>query len=208
MVFADNFVEPIAGWLIDPVLKIRLATGAHKEAIAFEETDVFVSYDPEIRPEKLTMAPPQRIRKMRLESKSRAHSADDPLIFSSNSSRRVTKFYLSWDQPEEVLRLKDANDFEFLMMRKEALRNEGLPLISDHPEAFLFYMTQSITKFSEMRSKNLSETYPHVKRIEVCITRESARDFYRLSPEQMDEVEPDWIRVGSRNPVIPGNSGG
>lgn len=198
MVFEDNFVEPIPGWMIDPVLKVRLGTSGHKEAYAFDEADLIIDYDPEIRPDRLTKPPSDETRARRLANPSLVHLADQQGIFSSASTKRLTNISFKWDKPEDELRLKVVIDFEFFNLKQKSLVKEKYPQISKNPTSFMLYIIRSLAKMHEIRGKDLQKTYPQMKRIEVCVMTDVARDFFRLPPDELNEIEPGWVCIASR----------
>jgi hypothetical protein len=201
MVIEDNFIEILPGDLIDPVLKLTLRTAGHKEAYAFDETDLNLSYDPEIRADRLTSMPSpeeqERLRKHPLLIK----SADRPGIFISKKRTLLVKYYLEWQQPKDILIIKLKNYIEYMSTIKKDVNVEFPKFYESDRKAILLYGIRSLVKMHSIRGYDLKKTYPDLERIDVCIPLEMARGFFDHPTEELDEVEPGWVCVATRRAV-------
>lgn len=108
MMFEDNFVEPLPGWLVDPVLKIRLNTSGHKESGPYDGKLNLV-YDPEIRADRLTRPQTAERRAWLLSQPILAHRADEPVLYSSENAISITSLAFAWKDFNQILRLKISN---------------------------------------------------------------------------------------------------
>jgi hypothetical protein len=157
MVIEDNFIEILPGDLIDPVLKLTLRTAGHKEAYAFDETDLNLSYDPEIRADRLTSMPSpeeqERLRKHPLLIK----SADRPGIFISKKRTLLVKYYLEWQQPKDILIIKLKNYIEYMSIIKKDVNVEFPKFYESDRKAILLYGIRSLVKMHSIRGYDLKK---------------------------------------------------
>jgi hypothetical protein len=198
MVFEDSFVQPVPHWLIDPVIKVRMVASAPRESYDFDEANLIITYDPEIRPGRLTQPPSPQTRARRLSIPSLAHLADEPNVFGSDQSVQAQIINLEWDVPTDILRLKVPYDRERMSLWIRDTANRALPIISEYPAEFLLYCIKSVVKLNELRSKRITEECPQVRRIEVAVRTEVARHVFKLSLSDLAEVEAGWVCIGSR----------
>lgn len=198
MVFEDNFVQPISAWLIDPVLKVRMVTSAPRESYEFDEANLIITYDPEIEPGRLTQPPSAETRARRLAIPSLAHLADEPRIFDSGKSVRVQSIALEWNKPTDTLLLRVPYNRERMALWARGVANQNIPSISSNATQFLLYCIKSVVKLDHLRNEDVTKKCPQVRRIEVAVQTEVARDVFGLTSSELDEVEPGWVCVGSR----------
>jgi hypothetical protein len=200
MVFEDNFFEVLPGWLIDPVLKLRLNTSKDKEY----GLHLNLWYDPTIDPNHLVRMPTPEEHARYLSEPYWVKLADKPILVtgSSENTIKITSFALRWDEPQDgVWRIKITNDWQSYQSKGSLFLKEKAPVAQDSPNGILLYMAQSLIKFSEINclgKKVISERYPDVRRLESCIHLDVAERYFGLNFDQYEEVEPGWVRVGAR----------
>lgn len=198
LIIQDNFVQPVPEWLIDPVLKLRMIARAPRESYSFDEANLIITYDPEIRPDRLTQPPSTETRARRLAIPSLTHLADKIEIFESDKTERVTNITLKWEKPTDVLRLKVPYERKNLELWARGIIRRNIPFISDHALEVLLYCIRSAVKFDHLRDDRITEQCPQVRRLEIAVMTEVARDLYGLPPSDLNEVEPGWVCIASR----------
>ena len=94
MTYADGFVEVKPGFLVDPALRLRLHSGG-SSGLALNDAYLVMAYDPEIRADRLLVAPSDAQRAWRLSSPVTAPAAlqnSDIRIRESRPHRTAFRF--------------------------------------------------------------------------------------------------------------------
>jgi hypothetical protein len=193
----DNLIEVLPGRLIDPDLKITLTTSGHKESYGFREAMLHLTYDPEITPGQLVTPPSPEQRARRLSIPTRAHLADEPLLFQSDKRVQLASFAIKWDEPTDVLQfLLDRDSYNIQLVCKN-IEDGGYPFISDHAQEVILYSLRSLAKMHEIRGEALSVRYANLKRIDVCVQNDVAT-FLNINPKEMPKADPNLTCIASR----------
>lgn len=195
--FDDNFVEPIEGWLVDPVLKIRLGSSAPRESYDFTEAVIHIWYDPEISEHSLTMPLPADLQAVYRATPGFEHKANDPIIFGSSDSQRIGWLNVDLELRDASLIICVRHDLQSLRFKMDDVASAEVPLVSDHDEEFLLYVIKAIPKFSEFRNVNLSKHFPDLKRIEVFILNDAASNFFSVREHELGCIQRGWVSLAT-----------
>lgn len=198
MLFEDNFVQPVIGWLIDPVLKVRLVATAPRESYDFDQAVLVIGYDPKLSPDRLTEPRSDESRAMHLATSSFPHTSDELTIFESDQFAQLTTVDLEWGEPDDVLRLRVPYDSERMKLKIWGLVQASVPPISQFPEALMLYAIKSAVKLDQLRMVVIKDRFPKLKKIEVLIRSGVAQEVFGLDEPQSADFEPGWVRLASR----------
>jgi len=197
MAFGDNFVQVPAGrsTLIDPTLKIRLATGRwNPESSALGgSVDVALFHDPEIVPGRLTMPPSDKIKRNR-EMLGAPPLAE--VVFQSDRCKEIAKTSVDVEQiDDEVALICRAGSEPTFKYTAKLIEMANIDAISEHPWQIIRYMLESIPSMplwvDEFAAKWGS------KRISLYVDRRLAEELSTFANFHIGPDEGDLVRIST-----------
>ncbi|MBR1270150.1 hypothetical protein JQ629_21980 [Bradyrhizobium sp. AUGA SZCCT0222] len=201
MVFRDNFVEVQPGFLVDPLLKLRVHFGG-TSGLEPDQTLLCIGYDPEIDPNRLLVPPSEEDRRIWLMSPLTAHLVDVPTIFQSRRYEEIQSVSLFWSVDGDRIRYKIENDVASFRLKAKTIENRHLPEVSDNGRDTLFYAITSASRLTALKAYDFrSARFAGVKSAEVWIRSDVLIGFFKLSPAEFRSPEPGWVILSSQEIV-------
>lgn len=201
MVFRDNFVEVQPGFLIDPLLKLRVHFGG-TSGLEPNQAYLNIGYDPEIDPNRLLVPPSEEDRKIWLMSPLTAHRADLPTIFRSDRYDEIQSVALVWSVDGDRIRYKIENDVASFRLIAKVIEVKHFPAISDNARDTLLYAISSAPRLTAVKAYDFrSPRFAGIKSAEVWIRSEVLVDCFNLPPAEFRSPESGWVILSSREIV-------
>jgi hypothetical protein len=192
MAIQNNFVSVEPSVLIDPVLRLRVDRGRWTpESSARGGSAYFhLSYDPEIRPDRLTMPIPAKQKKM---MEMLGATPPESTAFQSNSSRRIAELFVDIAEGFDEVRLEFLTGDSSIGSDAELIRRERIPDVSDRPLETFYYFLSSLVAVPVIE-RDYALPWKK-KRVSMYVERPVAKEL--LLAETRDTFEP-LVKVASR----------
>lgn len=189
-----NFIEIIPGWLVDSEFRLRLNTSGHKESSGHDAV-LNITFDPELRPDRLTVPPTPEQRARRLSTPSLAHLADMPLPFESDKRVTLASFPFFWAEPTSNIIFKIERDLYAFKLLSAVFERQGFPVVGMDLKTTLLHAIGAIVNFSEIRGFRISQRYPYVEDVAVAIQTDVAWHFFNLNSIDYAEGDTNWTTI-------------
>ncbi|WP_374251565.1 hypothetical protein [Xanthobacter sp.] len=201
MVIHDNFVEILPGFLIDPVLKLRVHFSGESGLEPYQAL-IDVCFDPEIEPDRLLVPPSEEDRRIWLMSPLTAHLVDAPTIFQSRRYEQLQRVLVHWWVNGDRIKYKIQNDAASFKLKSKIIEDRHLLAISDCWRDTLLYAICSASRLTALNGYDFrSPEFAVLKSAEVWIRSEVLADFFNLSLSEFMLPEPGWVILTSREIV-------
>lgn len=192
MEFVDNFVSVAPDWVVDPVLKLRMATHHTKELT--DDGEITLGHDPKLTMDNLMTVRPAWQREVLSRNPALSHLADTSIPSSSDRAEHLASFHINWAIKHGTVcfHVVDApNSLRLSALRIEAL---NIPKVSDHPLSLMLHALRCATRFSAIGSTPL---YPEVRTVELW-TPAPVAELLGLKPGGWRTLS--WSLVGKSRP--------
>jgi hypothetical protein len=195
MAIDDNFVSVLPTVLVDPVLKLRLEQGRWNPESSGEggSVDLALSYDPELRPDRLIMPIPEKRRKL-LEILGPVQK--DWTVFESEASRQIAKIIVAIHDKGDEVRLEFISSVHSLEVTAELLAREGGHQLAADPYQLLLYMFRSAI-FMEDWDESYAVPWG-ARSISFCTSPEVAEKLAAETGAEFERTPDDMALIASR----------
>lgn len=197
MFFENNFVPVGVGngaTMLDPVLKLRLSLGRWNPESAARggTTDIILYYDPEIRPDRLTM-PVSAKHKILLDMLGANIQVE---VFRSPQSKQIVKIIADINEGDDEVALVHGGGSDPTFRYKArliemAVHNE----LGEKPWQTLLYMLKSIPLIPHWQTEYALPW--GVKRVSFYVKRPLALELARYTDFQLPDSDDELVRISS-----------
>lgn len=196
MPIQNNLVPVLPTVLLDPALKLRLSRGRWTPESVARGGSAFIklSYDPQLRPDQLTMPIPSdeiKLLKMLGGAINRDWTA-----FESPESQTIAEIFVDIHDDGDEVRLVFAPPTPSIEADAKIICNSGVPDVCDRPYDTLAYMFDSIIWMDVWAAEY---ALPWKKsEISFYVSSNIARELSIRTGRRFDEAEEPLVRFASR----------